>query len=168
MSIRTVKRLRRVSATLIGTAVLLMHLAAMPALADDSARANLTHLLEAELSRWPAYTGLYVKHLGTGEQASIRAQERFESASTIKVAIMVRAFQLADEKKLDLTSRYELAANDYRGGSGILKYSDIGLELTLHDLITQMIITSDNTATDIMVAKVGGREKLNEFLREAG
>lgn len=168
MSIRTVKRFRRIGATGIGAAVLMMHLAVMPALAEDSALSNLNHLLEAELSRWPAHTGLYVKHLGTGEQARIRAQERFESASTIKVAIMVRAFQLADENKLDLTSRHELTAGDYRGGSGILKYSDLGLKLTLHDMITQMIITSDNTATDIMVAKVGGREKLNEFLREAG
>lgn len=155
-------------ATVIGAAVLMMHTVVMPASADSSARSNLSNLLEADLSRWPARTGLYVKHLGTGEQASVRAQEHFESASTIKVAIMVRAFQLADRKKLDLTSRYELRADDYRGGSGILKYSDIGLKLTLHDIVTQMIITSDNTATDIMVAKVGGRDKLNEFLRQAG
>ena len=43
-----------------------------------------------------------------------------------------------------------------RGGSGIFRYHDAGLQPTLRDVLMQMIITSDNTATDLAIAQVGG------------
>lgn len=159
-------------AATIAVAALLLQVAQLPAQAQDvpapASESNLTRLLQAELSRWPSRSGVYVKHLGTGEEAGVRAHEHFESASTIKVPIMVLAYQLADQKKLDLSSRYEIEAADYRGGSGIYKYKDPGLKPTLRDVIMEMIITSDNTATDIMVAKVGGKQKLTQWLRQSG
>jgi beta-lactamase class A len=135
---------------------------------SGAASSNLTRLLEAELSRLPTKSGIYIKHLGTGEVASVRGDEAFESASTIKVATMVLAYRLADQKKLNLNERYVIKPADYRSGSGIFKYKDPGLNPTLRDVITQMIITSDNTATDIMIAKVGGKDRVNQFLRESG
>jgi beta-lactamase class A len=147
--------------TYLNTAAQFAHGASTPA-------SNLTRLLEAELSRLPAKSGIYVKHLGTGEEASVLGSEEFESASTIKLATMVLAYRLADQKKLDLDARYVIKPADYRGGSGVFKHQDPGLNPTLRDVITQMIITSDNTATDIMIAKVGGKQKVNEFLRESG
>ena len=45
---------------------------------------------------------------------------------------------------------------------------DAGLRVTLRDLITQMIITSDNTATDMLLDRVGGLEALNAWLTSAG
>ena len=128
----------------------------------------LAHLLAAELSRLPTKSGIYIKHLGTGEEASVRADDEFESASTIKLATMVLAYQLADQKKLNLNERHVIKQADYRGGSGIFKHHDPGMNPTLRDVITQMVITSDNTATDIMIAKVGGKDSVNRFLRESG
>jgi beta-lactamase class A len=75
---------------------------------------------------------------------------------------------MVDQKKLNLDERYELQASDYRGGSGILIYKDPGLRLTVRDLITQMTVTSDNTATDIMIRKVGGTQRVNDFLKQQG
>jgi beta-lactamase class A len=147
--------------------VLLFQLICVDASAQ-SANSSLSRLLEAELSRLPTRSGIYVKHLGTGEEASVRANDEFESASTIKVATMVLAYRLADARKLDLNQRHVIKPADYRGGSGIFRFNDPGLNPTLRDVITQMIITSDNTATDIMIAKVGGKEAVNRFLREAG
>jgi beta-lactamase class A len=86
----------------------------------------------------------------------------------IKIPVMVLAFRLAEQKKLDLSERVEIKRSDLRGGSGIFRYQDVGLNPTIRDVITQMIITSDNTATDIMIAKLGGKEKVNEFLRQSG
>lgn len=149
-------------------AALALQLTHFQARADAAAATNLTRLLEAELSRLPAQSGIYIKHLGTGEQASVRGEQEFESASTIKVAVMVLAYRLADQKKLDLNQRHVIEPADYRGGSGIFKHHDPGMNPTLRDVIMQMIITSDNTATDIMIEKVGGKEKVNQFLREAG
>jgi beta-lactamase class A len=135
---------------------------------SGAASSHLTNLLEAELARLPTKSGIYIKHMSTGEEASVRADEAFESASTIKLATMVLAFRLADQKKIDLSERYVIKQSDYRGGSGIFKQHDPGMNPTLRDVITQMVITSDNTATDIMIAKVGGKESVNRFLRESG
>jgi beta-lactamase class A len=131
-------------------------------------KTSLTRLLDAELSRFPAKAGVYIKHLKTGEQAIVRGDDHFNSASVIKIPVMVLAFRLAEQKKLDLSERVEIKRSDLRGGSGIFRYQDVGLNPTIRDVITQMIITSDNTATDIMIAKLGGKEKVNEFLRQSG
>ena len=55
----------------------------------------LQRLLDAELSRIPAKAGIWVKHLTTGEQASVRGDDRFNSASVIKIPVMVMAYQMA-------------------------------------------------------------------------
>jgi beta-lactamase class A len=58
--------------------------------------------------------------------------------------------------------------SDYRGGSGVLRQHDVGLAPTIRDLITQMIVTSDNSATDMMIARVGGTDRINQWLKESG
>lgn len=129
---------------------------------------GLQRLLQAELARFPAKAGIYVKHLTTGEEAAVRGDETFNSASVIKIPIMTLAYQLAEQGKLNLDSRVEMRKGDVRGGSGVLRYHDIGLQPTVRDLITQMIITSDNTATDMMLTQVGGVAPVNAWLKANG
>lgn len=138
------------------------------ALAQEQPKSHLTRLVESELSRFPAKAGVYVRHLGTGEECMVRGDEHFNSASVIKIPVMILAYRLAEQKKLDLDARIEIKPSDFRGGSGIFRFHQPGLNPTLRDVITEMIITSDNTATDIMIAQVGGVEKVNEFLRQSG
>ncbi len=140
---------------------------ATPASAQP-AKTGLTRLLEAELSRFPAKTGVYVKHLTTGEEAAVRADESFSSASVIKLTILVRAFQLVDEKKLSLDERVTITRADLRDGSGVLQYHDLGQTPTIRDLLTEMVITSDNVATDLMLTRVGGVDALNTWLKASG
>ncbi len=134
----------------------------------QTTKTALTLALEAELDRFPARTSIYVKHLTTGEEAAVRAGESFNSQSVIKVPIMVRAFQLAEEGKLDLDARVTLTRADLRDGTGVFQYADLGLAPTVRDLIQQMIITSDNTATDQITTKVGGVDELNAWLARSG
>jgi beta-lactamase class A len=139
-----------------------------PATGTQSLPGALAAAIEAELLRLPARTGLYLKHLKTGEEVALRADESFNSQSVIKIPIMVRAFQLAEAGTLNLGDRVTLARADLRDGSGIFQFADLGLAPTLRDLILQMIITSDNTATDIMTTRVGGADVLNRWLEQAG
>jgi beta-lactamase class A len=134
----------------------------------QASKSPLTRLLEAEISRFPARGGIYVKHLKSGEEAGVRADEAFNTFSVIKLAILTRAYNLADQKKLDLNERVEIRRSDIRDGSGIFQFHDYGLKPTLRDVLTEMVITSDNTATDIMVDKVGGFDKLNQWTAAAG
>jgi len=129
-------------------------------------RTALERLLEAEVSRMPARVGLYVKHLGTGEQAAIRADEIFSSQSTRKIPIMILAFQLAEQGALNLDERVQVQRSDFRNGTGVLQYHDPGMSVTVRDLITEMIITSDNTATGMVIAKLGGRDRVNQWLSD--
>lgn len=150
---------------LIGLTGLLLHIE----VAGQTAKVNrLNQLLQAELSRFPAKAGIYVKHLTTGEEASVRGNERFNTASVMKIPVMVLAYRMAEQKQINLNDRVEIKRSDLRGGSGIFRYHDVGLNPTLRDVITQMIITSDNTATDLMIAKVGGVDKVNQLLKEEG
>jgi len=76
---------------------LLLVLAALALLVPQNAftqvkfKSNLTHLVESELSRFSARTGVYIKHLETGEETVIRGDEHFNTASVIKIAVMVLA-----------------------------------------------------------------------------
>jgi beta-lactamase class A len=136
--------------------------------ASQGDKTALTLALAAELEQFPARTSIYLKHLKTGEEAAVRADESFNSQSVIKVPIMVRAFQLAEEGTLQLGERVKLGRADLRDGTGVFQYADLGLSPTVRDLILQMIITSDNTATDQMTTRVGGVDALNAWLARSG
>lgn len=158
----------RLSISVIAVA-LLFHVGAS---AQPANKSGLTRLLEAEIGRFagpggPYRGGIYIKQMGTGEEAGVRADEAFESASTIKMAVLVMSYQLADQKKLNLADRYIVKTSDFRGG-GIIRLSDPGLNPTYHDILMEMVITSNNAATDIMIAKVGGVAKVNEWLKQSG
>ena len=141
-------------------ALLVSHLAAQSR--------GLQALLDAELAAFPGSTGVYVKHLATGEEAAVRADQDFSTASVIKLAFMVRAYQLADRKELELDERITLTRAHLRHGTGVFQYHDAGLQPTLRDAITEMIITSDNTATDIVLMKIGGPAAVTKWLTESG
>jgi len=126
---------------------------------------GLQRLLDAELARFPGRAGIWVKHLTNGDSAAVRADEAFNSASVIKIPVLTLAFQMADNGKLSLAERITITAADVRGGSGIFRYHDPGLQPTLRDVLLQMVITSDNTATDLAIGKVGGVDAVNAWLR---
>lgn len=127
---------------------------------------GLQKILDAQAAEFPGRAGIWVKHLTTGEAAAVRADETFNSASVIKIPVLVMAFQLAERGAISLDERIEIRKEDIRGGSGVFRYHDIGLKPTVRDVLTEMVITSDNTATDLAIAKVGGVARVNAWLKE--
>ena len=87
-------------------------------------------------------------------------------ASTIKVPIMVEALRLCNQGRLSLKQQVEIKVSDRVGGSGVLKGMDL-TSLTLRDLLTLMIVVSDNTATNIVIDLIG-MEQLNVGFRQIG
>jgi beta-lactamase class A len=146
----------------------LAFIAALSTNTSSQSPSGLQRLLDAELSRFPARAGLWVKHLTTGEEAGVKADDTFNSASVIKLPILVLAYQLAEKGALSLDERLTLRKEDIRGGSGVFRYHDVGLQPTLRDVLMQMVITSDNTATDLAITKVGGVARVNAWLKESG
>lgn len=130
-------------------------------------QAPLDREIDSLLGTLQARSGFYAKHLPTGRTIAIRAEEPMNTLSVIKLAIMIQAFRDAEAGRLDLTQRYRIRPEDRRRGSGLLQTFDVGLTPTYRDLIEQMIITSDNTATDIMIKTVG-LARVNQTLATFG
>jgi beta-lactamase class A len=141
---------------------------AVVSVASPGAQSQLHNLLTRSSADFPGKAGIWVKHLTTGETAGVRDGEMFNSASVIKIPVLVLAFQMADRGELKLDERITIQKGDVRGGSGIFRYHDEGLQPTFRDVLLQMIITSDNTATDLAIAKVGGEARVNAWLKQAG
>jgi beta-lactamase class A len=116
---------------------------------------SLSAHIQRQLDALDAKTAFFAKHLVSTNTIAIRADDPVNTLSVIKIAIMVRAYQDAEAGTLDLDQRYQIRDDDFRRGSGVLQTFAPGLQPTYRDLLTQMIITSDNTATDILIARLG-------------
>jgi len=129
--------------------------------------ANLAATISARLDSLDAQSSFYAKQLSSGRQVAIRADAPMNTASVIKIPVMILAYRDAEAGRLNLDERYQIRAEDVRRGSGLLQTFAVGLQPTLRDAIMQMIITSDNTATDIMIGKVG-LARVNRMLDSLG
>jgi beta-lactamase class A len=112
--------------------------------------------------------GIYIRSLDTGEQISIHADRPMETMSDIKLALLVTAFHQIDAGKLRLDQPITLRAGDKRWGTGVLRTLHNGLKLTLRDVLTLMVIQSDNSATDMAYRLVGGPAVVTRTMRSMG
>ncbi len=97
-----------------------------------------------------------VKHLDTGETFFLNADEPLPTASLIKLPVMVEVYQQVAEGKIKLSDTVTLRKEDKVQGSGILTdhFSD-GTTFPLRDAVRLMIVFSDNTATNLVLDKIG-------------
>src|SRR5262245_43646072 len=97
-----------------------------------------------------------VKHLASGESFYLNADEPMPTASLIKLAVMLELYQQVEEGKVKLTDRVMLRQEDKVLGSGILTshFSDCAT-FSLRDACRLMIALSDNTATNLVLDKIG-------------
>jgi len=111
--------------------------------------------IEAAIGQCPATVGVAIKNLESGETLAWRAEERFPAASVIKISILVEALRQAEAGRLQLDERIAVRKADLVGGFGVLK--DLGSveALSLLDLLTLMIIISDNTAANLCIERLG-------------
>ena len=85
----------------------------------------------------------------------IDAHERISAASLIKVPIMMAAYLKAEREALDLQRLIPITKEQRVGGMGVVTHLSADLALPLEDVITLMIIVSDNTATNLCIDAVG-------------
>jgi beta-lactamase class A len=108
--------------------------------------------------------GIYIKCLETGEEISINADQQMDTMSVIKLPLMAEAFRQIGEGKFALTDRITLTDAAKRPGTGVIRSLDAGVQLTIKDLLTLMVIVSDNTSTDLIYDKVGGAAPVNALM----
>ncbi|NGQ94186.1 serine hydrolase [Brevibacillus sp. SYP-B805] len=111
--------------------------------------------------------GIVLEDVHTNERWTLNEDHRFFAASLIKVPIMTAVFAEAYAGKFAFEDKLKLRQEDLVGGSGVLQHMTPGTELTILDLVTLMIIQSDNTATNLLIDLVG-KESIREIMRKTG
>ncbi|NER79061.1 MAG: serine hydrolase [Leptolyngbya sp. SIO1D8] len=129
--------------------------------------------LETELVSLEAMTpglsqSIFFYDLDTGNYVDLNGTSAVSAASTIKVPILVAFLEAVDAGNLRLDQALTLQEDLIGGGSGEMQTHEIGSQYTALEVATEMIINSDNTATNMMIALLGGQASLNQRFQAWG
>jgi beta-lactamase class A len=132
------------------------HIAVLLALcsATFAATSDLQAKLQEMASKHHGKVALFAKNLKTGDTVAIDADVPVQTASVIKLPIFIEAMHQVKDGKLKLDQKLKLTKDNQVPGSGVLPFLSPGLELTLEDTMTLMMILSDNTATNMTIDAV--------------
>ena len=135
-------------------------------------RAQLAAKLQSDLQRLaaaaPGVAGISVVDLSSGQRFGVNEGLVFPQGSAIKIPILIELYRRADVGELKLTDRLPVRRDNQVGGSGLLQYfSDGGSEMSLHDLAVAMIVLSDNSATNILIDRLG-MDRVSRTMSELG
>jgi beta-lactamase class A len=112
--------------------------------------------------------GLAIVDLTDGHKYGLHAGDVYPQASSIKICVLAELYRQAQEGKLNLTDLYTVNAADLVQDSDILGGLTPGVtRITLRDLATMMVAVSDNSATNVLIDRVG-MENVNSFLSARG
>jgi beta-lactamase class A len=156
--------------TLKGTVLLVaasLSAAARPSAAEDSLE-RLRSAVSAVVADAEGEVGVAIEHLESGHSIDVNGSTRFPMASTFKIAILVELFQQVDDGKIRLDEMVSLESGDIHIGSGELnEFLVPGIALSIENLARLMMRVSDNSATDLLMEKVGV-ENINRRLAALG
>ena len=130
---------------------------AAPAPASRIVRADTTALRRALDSIADAHQGIVgysVIDMETGARLARRGDEKFPTASLIKVPILVTVFDLAAKNQISLDDPLTVLKIDQVPGSGVVQYLHNGTILTVRDAAWLMTTISDNTATNLLLDRI--------------
>jgi len=100
--------------------------------------------------------GIAIEDLTTGQKFLLHADEVFPQASSIKIAVLVELYRQAQSGRVKLTDLYTVQASDLVADSYIMSGLTPGItQITLRDLATMMVAVSDNSATNVLIDRIG-------------
>lgn len=113
-------------------------------------------------------TGMFFVDLDTGNYLDIKGDRVFPAASTIKLPILIAFFQDLDAGKVRLDETLVMRNDLITNGSGEMQDDPVGSRYSAKETVTKMITISDNTATNMIIDRLGGIAKLNQRFRSWG
>lgn len=93
--------------------------------------------------------------------------QQMAPASMIKLFVMAKTMQDVHDGKLSLDEKITIKKNDAVGGAGVTTWYNAGEQRTIEQLMTVMITDSDNTATNILIDRLG-KQNINQYLQQQG
>lgn len=112
--------------------------------------------------------GVFLVDLDNGGYVDVNGSSSFSAASTIKIPILVAFLQDVDAGKIRMDETLTMQKEMMVGGSGDMRYKPVGTQFTAMEVATKMMTVSDNTATNMLIARLGGIEVLNQRFRTWG
>ena len=138
--------------------------AAFPARSGASA---LDDQIARAAARSSGTVGVFARKLGSASSVTYNANERFPSASVIKVVILLSLFQYAEKHPGVFAQRLTLRLGDFVGGSEVLDGYNPGNTISVDTLAHAMIEQSDNTASNVLINYLGF-DRITATIRNAG
>lgn len=128
---------------------------------------NFNQTIDSLIKNYSGTAAICVKNMKTGENFFYNENEVFPSASLIKLVVMGEVLRKADKGEITLDDKILVSDDIIVRGDGILKYLDPGHKFSVRELITLMIIISDNTAANVLIdlAKI---DDVNKFSKDLG
>ncbi len=99
--------------------------------------------------------GFYYKSLVDGDSLICNGDMPLLAASVIKLPVMAEAFRQMEAGLVNREERFTIRAEDKLPSCGALNVMHDGLEVTFYDLVTLMIVFSDNAATNLVIKRLG-------------
>jgi beta-lactamase class A len=132
----------------------------------------LWHKLEASIHEVDQHLdgvmGVAIEDLTTSDHFFLKEDEVFAQASSIKITVLANLYLQAEQGKLKLTDLYTVRSSDLVPDSDIMGGLTPGVtRLTLRDLATMMVAVSDNSATNVLIDRVG-MQSVNAMLDSLG
>lgn len=112
-------------------------------------------------------TSVYVSPTDSTEEVVSNSKAQ-RAASNIKLFILITAYQQVNEGKLNLNDKYTLKDSDKVDGTGEIRNMSSGSEISMQDLLEDMMEDSDNTAANIVIRQLGGMDKVNAQIKKIG
>jgi beta-lactamase class A len=133
----------------------------------DRADATMQNLMDAYARHHKGRVSLYARQLRTGQTVAIDPDVPVNTASVIKLPIMLEAMYQVREGRASFGDTLSLRKEDQVSGSGVLLLFRTPAEINFETAIVLMITQSDNTATNLVLAHIG-REQVNARMRALG
>lgn len=139
-----------------------------PETPQEVLRARLEHKIRTIADGVDGVVGVTIQDLTTTERFALRGDTVFTQASAIKLPVLVELFRQVEQGRHGLDDLITLEQDDVVPGSGVLQRLTPGsVRMTLRDVATLMVTVSDNTATNMIIDRVG-MENVNQTMARLG
>lgn len=113
-------------------------------------------------------TGVFVLDPKNGRYLDLNGYDAFSAASMIKLPVLVSLLAAVDRGEIRFDQQLNVRSDLITGGSGYLQWRPVGSKCSVKETAELMIVVSDNTATNMLIDLLGGKDRINDEFRSWG
>ena len=134
---------------------------------EEIANPEVRSALDTQLKNVYGTNSYYFQDISVQQAFETNDQKQL-AAGMINLYIMQMLFDKVEQGKMELSGSYKLTSKDKTSGTGVLKDMSDGTSLTNEKLVEYMLVDSDNTATNVLINRLGGLGEIEKFIQSKG